>query len=145
VLHFAYGSNMDAVRLERRCPTARFAGRAMLPGYRFMIMREGYATVVAEPGACVHGVLWRLAARDLAALNAYERLDSGLYRAVIRTIVANRRRHAALVYVGGNGVRGRPRSGYMEDVMAAARAAALPIDYLNHLARQRSSAHWITR
>ena len=140
MLHFAYGSNMDVVLMERRCPTARFAGRAMLPSYRFMIMREGYASIAAQPGSCVYGMLWRLAARDLAALNAYERLDAGLYRAETHAIVANRRRHAALVYVGASRVHGRPLSGYLETVIAAASAAGLPTDYLKHLARQRLRA-----
>lgn len=135
MLHFAYGSNMDLAMMERRCPTARLEGRAALPGYRFMIMCEGYASVAAAPGACVYGVLWRLAARDLAALNAYERIDGGLYRAVTLPVVAERRRRAALVYVAASRARGRPRSGYLELVVAAAGAAALPPAYVRELAR----------
>jgi gamma-glutamylcyclotransferase (GGCT)/AIG2-like uncharacterized protein YtfP len=135
MLHFAYGSNMDAAMMRRRCPTARVEGRAALPGYRFMIMREGYATIVPAPGAAIHGVLWRLAVRDLAALNAYEGLAWGLYRAVTLPVMADGRRRAALVYVAASRVRGRPRSGYMEVVVAAAREAALPPDYVRDLAR----------
>jgi hypothetical protein len=47
------------------------------------------------------------------------------------------RRRAALVYVAASRVRGRPRSGYMEVVMAAAREAALPPDYVRDLARHQ--------
>jgi gamma-glutamylcyclotransferase (GGCT)/AIG2-like uncharacterized protein YtfP len=137
MLHFAYGSNMDAAMMRRRCPTARFEGRAVLVAYRFMIMREGYATVVPAPGAAVHGVLWRLAVRDLAALIAYEGLACGLYRPVTLPVMADGRRRAALVYVAASRVRGRPRPGYMEVVMAAARAAALPPDYVRDLARHQ--------
>jgi gamma-glutamylcyclotransferase (GGCT)/AIG2-like uncharacterized protein YtfP len=137
VLHFAYGSNMDVGTMRRRCPGARLEGRAVLPGYRFMIMRDGYATVVPASGGRVHGVLWRLTPRDLAALNAYEGLDRGLYRAVPLPVVAERQRRAALVFVATSRVRGRPRSGYMELVMAAARDAALPPDYVRSLARHR--------
>jgi len=137
MLHFAYGSNMDVAAMRRRCPTARFEGRAVLPGYRFMIMREGYATIVPAPGAGVHGVLWRIAVRDLAALDAYEGLACGLYRAVTLPVVADRRRRPALVYVAASRLRGRPRSGYMESVMAAAREARLPPDYIRDLARHQ--------
>jgi gamma-glutamylcyclotransferase (GGCT)/AIG2-like uncharacterized protein YtfP len=135
MLHFAYGSNMSVPMMRRRCPAARLEGRALLPGYRFIITREGYASVLSAPGACVHGVLWRLTPRDLAALNAYENLGGGLYRAVTMAVVANRRRVAALVYVGRSRARGRPRSGYMDIVTAAAREAGFPPCYVRNLAR----------
>ncbi|HXW23776.1 MAG TPA: gamma-glutamylcyclotransferase family protein, partial [Xanthobacteraceae bacterium] len=78
-LHFAYGSNMSRALMQRRCPGARALGPARLDGWRFTIMREGYASIVPAAGAAVHGVAWRLSPRDLAALNAYESLDRGLY------------------------------------------------------------------
>lgn len=87
------------------------------------------------PGAAVHGVLWRLAVRDLAALNAYEGLAYGLYRAVTLRVTMDGRRRAALVYVAASRMRGRPRSGYMEVVVAAASEAALPPDYIRDLSR----------
>jgi len=123
--------------MRRRCPTARLEGRAVLAGYRFMIMRAGYATIVPTPGSRVHGILWWLGSRDLAALNAYERLDCGLYRAVMLPVVADGQRRAALVFVATSRVRGRPRSGYMELVLAAAREVALPPDYVRSLARHQ--------
>src|SRR3984893_7182669 len=113
MLHFAYGSNMSVQMMRRRCPAARLEGRALLPGYRVIITREGYASILSALGGRVHGVLWRLAPRDLAAL----------YRAVTMTVVGNRRRVAALVYVGRSQARGRPRPGYMDIVTAAAREA----------------------
>jgi cation transport regulator ChaC len=126
MLHFAYGSNMSVPMMRRRCPAVRLEGRALLPGYRFVITREGYASILSAPGGRVHGVLWRLTPRDLAALNAYENLGE-LYRAVTMTVVGNRRRVAALVYVGRSQARGRPRPGYMDIVTAAC--------YVRNLAR----------
>ena len=82
MLHFAYGTNMSVASMGRRCPDAQLEGRACLPGYRFIIMRSGYASVVPAPGCGVHGLLWRVTPRDVAALNAYENLGGGLYRAV---------------------------------------------------------------
>ena len=138
MLHFAYGSNMCAALLRRRCPGARLEGRACLPGYRFIIMRTGYASVMAAPGGCVHGLLWRLTPRDVAVLNAYENLDGGLYRAMTVAVVAQRRRQAALVYVGRDRTRGRPRPGYLDMVTQAARDAGFPPHYLRSLARWAS-------
>ena len=72
MLHFAYGSNMDAAAMRRRCPGAEPLGTARLHNWRFVVTRDGYASVTPAPGQVVHGVLWRLGARDLAAVNAYE-------------------------------------------------------------------------
>jgi gamma-glutamylcyclotransferase (GGCT)/AIG2-like uncharacterized protein YtfP len=139
MLHFAYGSNMSVALMRRRCPGAQLEGCARLPGYRFIVMRSGYASVVPAPGSSVHGLLWRLTPRDVAALNAYENLDSGLYRAVMMAVVSHRRRCAALVYIGCDCEPGRPRPGYLEIVTQAARDAGFPPRYLRGLERWASA------
>ena len=135
MLHFAYGSNMDRRLMWRRCPDARLLGGAVLRDYRFIITKDGYASVAAARGAVVHGLLWRLTPRDLAALNAYENIDAGLYRAAGMAVQAGGRAVRALVYLGRSGVPGRPRLGYMELVAAAARDGGLPADYVASLER----------
>ena len=135
MLHFAYGSNMSAALMRRRCPDARLVGCACLPGYRFIIMRSGYASVVPAPGCCVPGLLWRVTPRDVAALNVYENLDGGLYRAVTMAVVTHRLHRAALVYIGCDRARGRPRPGYLDIVIEAARDAGFPPHYLRGLRR----------
>ena len=135
MLHFAYGSNMCTTLMRRRCPGARLEGRAYLPGYRFILMRSGYASVVPAAGSCVHGLLWRLTPRDVAVLNAYENLDGGLYRAVTMAVVLHRRHRAALVYIGRDRACGWPRPGYLDIVTQAARDAGFPSHYLRCLRR----------
>ena len=139
MLHFAYGSNMSVALMRRRCPLARLEGRACLPGYRFVITGSGFASVVPAPGSCVHGLLWRVTPRDVAALNAYENLDGGLYRAVTMGVVSQRRRRAALVYIGCDRVHGRPRPGYLDIVTRAAQEARFPPRYLLCLSRWASA------
>jgi hypothetical protein len=78
-LHFAYGSNMSCRLMRMRCPEARAIGTASLRDWRFIISPDGYASLERQTGARVHGVLWRLSARDVAAINAYENVQSGLY------------------------------------------------------------------
>jgi len=139
MLHFAYASNMSAALMRRRCPDAQLEGRACLPGYHFVIMRSGYASVVPKPGCRVHGLLWRLTPRDVAALNVYENVDGGLYRAVTMAVVSHRRRRAALVYIGCDRVRGQPRPGYLDVVTQAARDSGFPPRYLAGLERWASA------
>ncbi len=135
MLHFAYGSNMHTGLMRARCQDARLVGGALLRNHRLLITKDGYASVAPSPGGVVHGLVWRLSPRDLAALNAYENLDAGLYRAVHLAVRTNRCAVRALVYVGRSAVPGRPRAGYMEIVAAAARAAGLPADYVGRLER----------
>ena len=78
--YFAYGSNMSRTLMSAHCPNAQALGCAVLDGWRFLVTTSGYASIMLAPGRQVHGVLWRLTPRDLAALNAYESVDSGLYR-----------------------------------------------------------------
>jgi gamma-glutamylcyclotransferase (GGCT)/AIG2-like uncharacterized protein YtfP len=131
--YFAYGSNMNRALMRRHCPRAKEIGTAALAGYRFVITTDGYASIVSQPGGMVHGVLWRLTARDLAALNAYESLESGLYRGVTMPVRMAGRRVAAMVYIARSRTLGRPRSGYVDAVVAAARDWALPEPYVRSL------------
>lgn len=134
-LHFAYGSNMDRAAMARRCPTASAIGLALLEDYRFVITHDGYASVVQAAGDVVHGVLWRLMPRDVAALNAYEGVASGLYARAMLPVRFGEHRVTAMIYLGRGRIAGRPRPGYMEEVVAAACAWDLPAAYLARLAR----------
>src|SRR5262249_34065652 len=101
-------------------------------------MRCGYASVVPAPGCWVHGLLWHVTPRDVAALNAYENVDGGLYRAVTMAVVSHRRRRSPLVYIGCDREQGRPQPGYLDIVTQAAREAGFPPRYLGCLGRWAS-------
>lgn len=135
-LHFAYGSNMDVEAMRLRCPGARPVCAARLMRHRFVIMPEGYASIVRDAGAVVHGVLWDLALADLRALDAYENVSRGLYSKIEQPVLKAAGGSArGLVYVGRNGGGGAPLPGYMGAVLAAARHWALPEAYVRELAR----------
>jgi hypothetical protein len=133
-LYFAYGANMERGAMEMRCPGATALGIAALRGYRYLIAR-GYGSFVRAPGRCVFGVLWRLTPRDLAALNLFENLDSGLYRRATFTVEIAGKRARAMIYVGGGGGRPRPMPGYQERVIASAADWRMPERYLTELRR----------
>jgi gamma-glutamylcyclotransferase (GGCT)/AIG2-like uncharacterized protein YtfP len=139
-LHFSYGANMDRSGMARRCPGAKALGVATLDHHRFVITADGYASVVPASGAQVHGVLWRLTPRDLAALNAFESLDSGLYRSVTLPVRLGGRVLRGTVYVGRRS-QGKARAGYLDQILAAARGWNLPRDYIAELQRW-SSGSW---
>jgi gamma-glutamylcyclotransferase (GGCT)/AIG2-like uncharacterized protein YtfP len=134
-LYFAYGSNMSRAPMRARCPSAREVGTATLAGYRLIVTSDGYASVVPEAGGTVHGLLWRLAPRDVAALNTYESLDTGLYRIVTLPVRLGTRQVSAMVYLARSHKPGLPRPGYLEPVLAAARELDFPPAYIEALER----------
>jgi hypothetical protein len=78
-------------------------------------------------------MVWDLALADMPALDRYESVAAGLYVKVQQSIITGAGPRRALVYVGRNAGPGRPRPGYMDDVVAAGREAALPDAYLREL------------
>ena len=133
-LHFAYGANMSDAVMRKHAPTARTLGVAVLAGHRFVIGADGYASV--EPARTqmqkVYGVLWRITSHDAVRLDVWENIAGGLYRAETLPVRIGGRRLPALVYVARSG-SARPRPGYMELVLAAAREWELPPAYLRSL------------
>jgi hypothetical protein len=138
--HFAYASNMSRAVMRRHAPQARPVGPARLDHHRFLVTRDGYASVVPAAGSIVRGVLWRLTPRDLAGLRAYEELDSGLYRSRMIPVRTEAGCVRALVYVGRSRSSGPPRPGYLQLVVAAAREWGFAGNYVDSLARWSGAA-----
>jgi gamma-glutamylcyclotransferase (GGCT)/AIG2-like uncharacterized protein YtfP len=134
-LYFAYGLNMDPVGMAERCPRSKPLGLARLPRHRFIVTRDGYASVIRDPREEVHGVLWDCALGDIRTLDKFEELASGLYVKISQPVIVPGGAKRALVYIGRSGEIGRPKPGYMETVISAAKHWALPEAYVADLNR----------
>lgn len=97
-------------------------------------MASGFVSVAPDRRMSVYGVLWHVAVGDVAALDRYEDVARGLYAKknfpILREPVGSVR---ALTYVGGRPDFGAAPRGYFDGVIAAARAQALPGDYIDYL------------
>ena len=130
--YFAYGSNMSRHQMAKRCPGARYAGKAWIEDYRFRITTRGFATIVLESGARVYGLLWKITEDDEQRLDGYEGVGACLYdKRSIRVQTAERATCEALVYTA----RCSPRPNYLEGIIEAATGAGLPACYLEELRR----------
>jgi hypothetical protein len=142
MLHFAYGSNMHRAIMRRHAPQAELLGTAVLKNYRFVITADGYASVEPKRAATVHGVLWRITLRDRVTLDLWESVARGLYRAEFLPVRQSRGPKPALVqalvYVARQRPEGRPKAGYMELVIDAARQWQFPPGYIASL------QHWLS-
>jgi gamma-glutamylcyclotransferase (GGCT)/AIG2-like uncharacterized protein YtfP len=134
-LYFAYGLNMDPVGMAQRCPHSQALGPARLARHRFIVTRDGYASVVRDPREEVHGVLWDCTLADMRALDRFEELASGLYVKISQPVIVPGGVRRALVYIGRSGEPGRPKPGYMDAVIAGAKHFGLPADYIAGLNR----------
>ena len=124
--YFAYGANIVAADMARRCPAAREIGTAVLPGWRFAVARRGYATIVPDPAAHVVGVLWSLTPACERTLDEFEEIEGGLFRRESIVVAGE----PTLVYLAADAAPGRPRAGYLEPIIAAAVARGFPADYI---------------
>lgn len=145
--YFAYGSNMDPVRLfdQRLAPRGvprgeRIAGR--LDGWRLAFDKPerdmgggAAANIVSAEGAVVHGTLNALPPEGFAALDIYEGVAGGHYeRRMIRVVRGDTGEEVeAIVYVAlmqGEGLR--PKRAYLNCLLAG--RDLLPADYWEQLA-----------
>ena len=133
MLHFAYGSNMHRAVMRRHAPGAEPLGVARLAAYRFVVTADGYASVEPACAQAVYGVLWRLTPRDRATLDIWENIAGGLYRARTLAVEQGGSKRRALVYLARPRPSGRPKPGYMEIVVAAARTWEMPAQYIASL------------
>ena len=134
--YFAYGSNLNATQMARRCPQAVPVGRARLVGWQLVMNRYGLATVVPADGSTVWGGLWLVTPNCERALDAYESIDSGLYvRSTLSAVRDDESSTEALVYLATESNPGRARAGYLAGIATGARSFGLPDDYVLELER----------
>lgn len=133
-LYFAYGANMVAADMARRCPGASIVGIAQLSDYRFQITDRGGATVNPFPGSVVYGVLWKLklTERHLDALDVYEGVPEW-YRRETKEVLQDGRPMEAEIYIATTEREGRPWPGYLERIIGAACNHRFPLGYIEQL------------
>jgi hypothetical protein len=77
-LYFAFGSNMDAAQMARRCPGAEPLGLGTLAGHRLVFRGPsrkrggGVLSVDLSPVDAVEGILYSVTVDHLEALDRYE-------------------------------------------------------------------------
>jgi gamma-glutamylcyclotransferase (GGCT)/AIG2-like uncharacterized protein YtfP len=135
VLYFAYGSNMDWQQMQRRCPSSKFVCIARLPDYQFAIARHsrlrhcGTATIVAQYGSDVWGIVYEVSDEDLIALDAFE---DGYRRETISVSPLNDGNvplHALVYIADKEEIVPLPNPGYKRHIMDGARHWQLPASY----------------
>ena len=100
-LYIAYGSNMDAERMARRCPEAELLGTGELKGYRLLFRgsKSGfYATIERAAGYSVPVLCWSITRHDEQRLDYYEGFPNFYYKDMI-TVNLDGKQQDGLVYI----------------------------------------------
>lgn len=138
--YFAYGSNLCAQQMAGRCPQATDPRPATLPDHDWLINQRGVATIEPFPASRVHGVVWRVSDRDLAALDSAEGVPER-YRRDQLTVHTSDGPSRAWVYIDHRVQPGTPRPGYLERIIGAAVGHGLPETWIEFL-RRWDPARW---
>lgn len=138
-LYAAYGSNMDADQMLRRCPHSPTRGSGWLMGWRLTFGAEelgwegALATIVEQPDGQVFVLLYEVSSADEERLDEWEGADAGLYRKIRLRVQTLDGEVLAWVYVLDGYEGGLPSCRYLGVAADAAEKAGAPDDYVADL------------
>ena len=148
MLYFAYGSNMSFNRLVARTPSARFHSVASLPGYRLKFHkagRDGSAKCdivrCQQNQSVVHGVVYRISARDKTELDRYEGLGNGYDASMMTVFDDDQQALEVNLFVATHTNPGlKPFHWYKQHVLVGATENNLPDSYIRRIQQVESIA-----
>jgi gamma-glutamylcyclotransferase (GGCT)/AIG2-like uncharacterized protein YtfP len=137
-LYFAYGSNLDAEQMARRCPgsrrleVARLGAHELAFTYYASTWKGGTADVLPHGLREVWGALYDLSHANLAAL---DRFEAGYDRVPLDIETRGGLRLCVQSYVVRERGRFAPSRIYLEQILRGARLWSLPPAYIAELQR----------
>lgn len=132
--HFAYADNMDEDNARLICPGATFEGVAELKDYRLVFTPQGRATIIAETGNSVWGVVWCLSNRDIHFLDNNEDEYLPDYRRTsVRVHFMDHRTVEAFCYVNVNAGYAAPNRALLMKMIESAEFWGLPAGHISYL------------
>ena len=138
-LYAAYGSNMDPEQMLERCPHSPASGTGWLPGWRLTFGAEDHGwdgalpMIVPDPLEQVFVALYEISQHDLAALDAWEGADTGLYDRITLRVSTLDGDVLATAYILDGYEGGLPSARMIGLMSDAADAAGAPDEYVTEL------------
>ncbi len=140
--YFAYGSNMSQKRLCDRVPSAKPLGAYTLPSHNLRFHKRSDkdgsgkcdAFETGDEADFVLGRLFAIAQSEETALDEAEGLHKGYEKKIVAVVDADGNVEEAFTYYATcMDVSLRPYTWYKKHVLAGAREAALPDDYIEKI------------
>ncbi len=138
--YFAYGSNLDEAQMQRRCPGAKWVGRAELSWYRLRFdgasqnwSRAAVANILPSAERSVWGSLYEVTEHHLQLLDGFEHVPADYQRLITVVVSPELGRCEAVTYLRPPQLLGRPTLDYLSAVLRGAIRHHLPMEYLARL------------
>jgi gamma-glutamylcyclotransferase (GGCT)/AIG2-like uncharacterized protein YtfP len=135
-MYAAYGPNMDPTMMSERCPHSPLRGTGWLRGWRLTFGGEEYgwdgslATLVEDPLEQVFVALYDVTEDDVAQLDSWESVATGLYLKTKVRVSTLFGEELAWTYLLDAYEGGLPSASYLGILASAAVAADAPADYV---------------
>jgi gamma-glutamylcyclotransferase (GGCT)/AIG2-like uncharacterized protein YtfP len=142
--YFAYGSNLHPARLRERAPGARVVARALLRGHELRFHKRGRdgsgkcdAWTTGASRDLVHGVIYRISARERHRLDQVEGVGQGYDRVQLRVSARGRCRvvFAYLARPAAIVSDLQPYGWYLDYLLCGARYHGLPGRYVKGISK----------
>lgn len=135
-LYAAYGPNLDPARMVGRCPHSPLRGAGWLQGWRLTFggadlgWDGAMATIVQDPLEQVFVAVYDVTKEDIAAMDEWESVDTGLFRKIRVRVSMMTGEVVAWAYVLDAFEGGLPSASYLGVLADSAEAADAPSDYV---------------
>jgi len=124
--YYAYGSNMDAEQMLKRCPQSIFKEKETLSGYQFFINKRGYASIRKKKNSQVWGIIYNISVSDEASLDRYEEYPKIYGKLDLPEL-------KAFCYIDLTPEEGLPKTGYLEKIIKSSQLHSFPKEYIAEL------------
>ncbi|HKI97501.1 MAG TPA: gamma-glutamylcyclotransferase family protein [bacterium] len=131
VLYFAYGSNLHPPQMQSRCPDCEVLQPAVLADHHLAFRGHstrwggGPATILAQPGGQVHGLLYSLTSADLALLDGFESYPKIYNRLQVSVVARDGSQLDAITYMKRDGEPSPPSLRYFHQIWLGHKTFAL--------------------
>lgn len=118
--YIAYGSNLNLLQMEHRCPTAQLAASAVIEDYQMLFrgnQKSAVATIEPSEGDSVPILIWTLQEADEQALDRYEGFPH-FYHKETMELEIDEEITEAMVYIMNDGYEiGMPSPTYLNTIL----------------------------
>ncbi len=124
VYYFAYGSNMDEMKMKKRVGHYKIFGKGILDKYALLFNKpardgngEGFANVIPAKDSKVEGIIYEISEEGIKKLDLAEGVPSH-YNNRILPILHNKKIIECNVYIATNPQDGlKPKKAYLEQLL----------------------------
>lgn len=100
--YIAYGSNLNYIQMQIRCPKAKIAGTSTLEGWELLFKGSktgSYLTIEPKEGSKVPVAIWKITEEHERALDIYEGFPNFYYKKEIEVTMNSGRKIKAFAYI----------------------------------------------